>query len=279
MDRQRIQWLEIDIPYCSRVWGVGACTAALSVQTPSKCRQTFATCGALAAFNEGTPKTLVLTPSVSGLPLGVWPVLTGDVDETEATVNIAGAEPSLSAFGRLGTFSVQCSDARSDDLWFDKYVSDRLSGAGRFDAVAFKPIENGTLFTKLRAWWPNFSGRPARVCDGWLENGVLTKEAQRHYLLTDFETDAPGRATFKGRSRLDLAGNNRALCPKPNTGKLATDIGLGIVSVALTPATVGAEYATEGRAKIGGEIVRFTRADDVVTLTGRGLSGTQESEP
>ncbi|MDZ7906416.1 MAG: hypothetical protein U5N55_12020 [Cypionkella sp.] len=264
-DRQRIQWIEIDIPYCSRVWGVGLCTAALSVQNPTKCRQTFGTCKALAAFDPA-PKTMVLTPNVTGLPANVWPVLSGRIDETEATVNIAGAEPSLSAFGRRGTLDFSCVDQRSDDTWFDKYWPERLTGASRFDAMPIVPADSGTLFTKLRAWWPHFAGRECRVKDGWLEAGVLTADETRFYILTEFETDKPGYAAFKARDVLDVAGNKRALCPKPNNGKLLEAIGAGVgVTATLTPATVGDEYELAGRARIGSEVVAFTRVGDVLT--------------
>ena len=275
-DRQRIQWIEIDIPYCSRVWGVGACDAALSVATPRKCRQTYATCGAVgkAAFDPGI-RAMILTPSVSGLPVGVWPVLSGRIRETEATVNIAGAEPNLSAFGRRGTVDFTCTDPRSNDLWFDKYQAERISGAASFGGAGYQPAEAGTLFTKLKAWWPYYAGRACRVNDGWLENGVLTADTTRHYILTDFETDKPGQAAFKGRDILDVAGNKRALCPKPSRGKLLSAITADVgVTATLTPATVGDEYATSGRAVIGSEIVAFTRSGDVLTLTARGLSGT-----
>lgn len=275
-DRQRIQWIEIDIPYCSRVWGVGACDADLSVQTPRKCRQTYVTCGAVgkAAFDPGI-KTMILTPSLAGLPVGVWPVLSGRIQETEATVNIAGADPNLSAFGRRGTVDFTCTDPRSNDLWFDKYYADRISGAASLSAVGYDPAEAGTLFTKLKAWWPYYAGRACRVKDGWLENGILTADTTRHYILTEFETDKPGAAQFKGRDILDVAGNKRALCPKPSRGKLSTAIGPEIGATAtLTPSTVGGEYASSGRAVIGSEIVAFIRSGDVMTFTARGLSGT-----
>ena len=275
-DRQRLQWVDIDIPYCGLVWGVGACDAALSVATPRKCRQAYTTCGASgkAAFAPGI-KTMTITPSVAGLPIGVWPVLSGRIRETEATVNIAGAEPNLSAFGRRGTVDFSCSDPRSNDVWFDKYAAERITGAASFGGVGYNPVDAGTLFTKLKAWWPYYPGRDCRVNDGWLENGVLIAESTRHYILTDFETDKPGSAQFKGRDILDVAGNKRALCPNPSQGKLLTAIGAEAGAVAtLTPATVGAEYASSGRVKIGSEIAEFTRSGDVLTFTARGLSGT-----
>ena len=279
-DRQRIQWVEIGIQYCGVVWGVGACDAVLSVATPRKCRQTNYTCGASgkAAFDPGF-KTMILTPSVSGLPHGVWPVLSGRIRETEATVNIAGADPNMSAFGRRGTVEFGCTDPRSDDLWFDKYQPQRITGAASFSGVGYQPPDAGTLFTKLKAWWPHYSGRPCSVNDGWLEDGILTADATRHYILTDFETDKPGSAHFKGRDILDVAGNKRALCPKPSRGKLSIAIGSDIGAMAtLTPAGVGAEYDASGRVKIGSEIASFTRSGDVLTLTGRGLSGTAAAQ-
>ena len=43
----------------------------------------------------------------------------------------------------------------------------------------------------------------------------------------------------------------------------------------LIPAGIGADYDASGRASIGSEIVSFTRSGDTITLTGRGLDGTE----
>ncbi|MDZ7904595.1 MAG: hypothetical protein U5N55_01515 [Cypionkella sp.] len=144
-------------------------------------------------------------------------------------------------------------------------------------ASAMTPVNAATFFRKLKAWWPHYAGRPLRSVDGWLENGVLIADITRHYIITEFETDTAGKAVFKGRDILDLAGNEkrkRALCPKPNTGRLKSAINATSTTLTLSPAGVGSEYAISGRAVIGQEIVSFTRAGDVLTLTGRGLANT-----
>ena len=273
-NRQRVQWIEIDIPRCTLTWGVGACTAAFGAAIKRKCYNTFQTCVVEPAF-VSAPQTVVFFPPVSGAPLNSLPCISGPIKETESTVNIAGAEPNMSAFGRRGTVQFPVADFVDNDAWFDRYQAERVSGAAQTDEAGYQPVERGTVFTKLKARWPHFAGRACRVKDGWLEDGILTVEATRHYILTDFETDKPGAAVFKGRDILDVAGNDRALAPKPCRGKVKTAITAGSASLTLTPVGIGADdYAASGRAVIGSEIVSFTRSGDVLTLTGRGLAGT-----
>jgi hypothetical protein len=214
-------------------------------------------------------------PNVQGAPVGCLPCLDGPIKETEATVNIAGADPNLSAFGRRATVEFSVADFRDNDTWFDRYWPERISGAAQIDEPGYDPAQRGTVFTKLKARWPHFAGRACRVIDGWVEDGALTVEATRHYILTDFETDKRGHATFKARDILDVAGNDRALAPKPCRGKLLTDISSFGTTLTLTPAGIGNDdYDVSGRALIGSEIVSFVRSGDVLTLTGRGLGGT-----
>jgi len=273
--RQRVQWIEIDIPWCGLVWGTSPCTAALGGVWARKCFQTFATCGDAANFDPGV-RTVTLFPDVAGIPVmaGIFPVLQS-VRETESTVNIAGADPTISAFGKRATFEAGCRDPMDSDRYFDKYHAERISGDAQDDAVGYQPAEFGTLFRRLKARWPHFAGRDARIKDGWLDGGVLTTEATRHYILTDFETDTPGHAVFKGRDVLDVAGNDRAVCPKASRGKLTLAIDADDTAITLTPAGIGDDdYDASGWATIGSEIVSFTRSADAVTLTGRALFGT-----
>lgn len=282
MARQYVEWIEIDIPRCTLTWGVGACTAALSAATPRKCYQTFGTCGKLSAFAPAD-YTVVIFPPVVGAPVNSMPCLDGRIDETEATVNIAGADPTISAFGRRGTIGFTCIDHTDSDLWWDKYHAGRIDGTAQIDEAGYDPATRGTVFQKLKARWPHFAGRACRKKEGYIEaDGTLTTEATKHYLLTDFETDKPGRAVFKGRDILDVAGNDRALAPKVCRGKLAADIAdddsiyPAPIELTLTPAGIGDDdYAASGRAVIGSEIVSFTRVGDVMTITARGLAGTE----
>lgn len=275
MDRQRVQWVEIDVPWCDHVWGTAPCAAALGGIYERKCFQTFGTCGDPDNFSPGV-RTITLFPNVAGIPVmqGIFPVLQS-LKESEATVNISGSDSSLSAFGKRGTFEAKCSDPKDSDRYFDKYHAERISGAAQLDAIGYVPGDLGTLFRRLKARWPHYAGRNARCCDGWLEDGVLTTDETRYFILTDFETDTQSSAVFKGRDILDVAGNDRALCPKPSNGKLTLDISDVDTSITLTPTGIGDdEYSASGVGCIGSEIVTFTRSGDVVTLTARGTEGT-----
>jgi len=274
--KQRISWVEIDIDYCSLTFGTAPCTAALSADVPRKCFQTFKTCASTANFTKST-KTMYLFPPVVGLPpmANAFPVLSGDITESDSTVNIAGSDPDISAFGKRATISFKVRDPKDSDTWFDKYWSQRISGAAQYSGVGYQPIDYGTLFTRLKARWPYFAGRECRRRSGWLEDGVLTIERTSYYLLTDFETDTPGQATIKGQDVLNVASNDKALCPKTSSGKLLAAITASATTATLTPTGIGdSGYAASGYLTIGSEIIGFIRSGDTLTLTTRGAFST-----
>lgn len=275
---QPFQALEIDIDYCSRTFGVGACTASLSSIVPDKCHNTYFTCPLLNKQNvfDKQVKTLRYFNNRSNSPLGYvgYPVLK-NVSSFTSTVNIAGANESQGAFGRRGTVSASLQDFPDGDVDFDKYVRERESGVAQFNGIGYNPVEFATHFTKLKARFPYYANRPMRIIDGYLEDGNFIVEKTRHFIITNFKVDDKGNVTLEGKDVLALADDKKALAPKPSKGKLDSDLTVDVgVTFSLTPTGIGVEYATSGFATIKSEIVSFTRVGDIVTLTGRGLEGT-----
>jgi hypothetical protein len=280
-NREPVQYVEIDVDYCTLTYGTGLCTAVLGTTGQRKCFNTYNTCQAKLAFDK-TFKTLRFINNRSNLPkdLNGYPVLEErGVTAFTSTVNIAGGDPRMSAFGRRATVTVKLTDFVDDDIGFDKYVSQRISGAAQFSAVGYKPVEFGTFFTRLKARWPSYAGRPIRVIDGFVDGGVLTIEQTRNFIITDMKgPDDKGNVTIEGKDILALADDKKALAPKPSRGKIAANLTIsGLGPFNLTPTGIGAEYPTSGIATIGSEVVSYTRSGDVVTLTGRGLRGTVAS--
>lgn len=273
---QPFQVVEIDVDYCSRTYGTAPCTAVLSSVNPDKCFNTYFTCQDKPNFLKST-KTLKYCNNRMNVPLGLgaYPVLES-VSTFTSTVNIAGANESQGAFGRRGTVVARLKDLPDDDVLFDKYVTERTTGAAVFGGVGYKPVDFGTHFTKLKARFPYYANRAMRVVDGVLENDVFVVEKTRHFITTNFKgPDDNGNFEIEGKDVLSLADDKKALVPRPSRGKLKSVITAAVgQTFDLEPSGIGVEYDTSGYAVIGSEVVTFTRSVDTITLTGRGLEGT-----
>lgn len=289
-NREPVQIVEIDMDYCSLTYGVGLCTAVLQTSLAfgtgsKKCFNTFATCQAKSAY---TGNTLDLTSTINKLTLkfatprvnfpkgiGIYFPVLQDVSAISSTVNIAGSDESLSAFGRRATVSVTLADFPYNDRLVDKYQTERVSGAAQYPATGYDPANNGTFFTKLRNRSPYYIGRPLRIIDGYMDDGTLSNTRTRSFIITNMVgPDNSGRVTFEAKDILALADNVKAVAPSASRGTLSANMLIGASSFTLSPTSVGSEYAASGYGVIGSEVVSYTRSGDVVTLTGRGLYGT-----
>ena len=282
--RQPFSWVEVDCDGCSLTFGTGACTAALGVDgVTRKCFNTFNTCRKTADYNL-TPvyRTMRYCQPRSNMPKGatIYPFLVGEPSEYSATVNIAGSDGDLSAFGRRATISARFMDAPDHDRYFDKYQSERVSGAAQSDGIGYPPYERGTHFAKLKTRWPFYAGRAMRRHDGYIVDGAIVDVTVRHYVITNMSGPGDdGMVTVEGSDVLDLADDKRTRAPKASNGKLLADVSAaGLDSFGLSPAGVGAlEYPASGRARIGSEFVDYTRTGDTITLTARAVSQTLAS--
>lgn len=275
MAREPVTLVEIDMDRCSRVWGVGACTAALGATVPRKCFNTFATCHVKAVFTAA-PFALRFAEPRANMPAeaAAFPAVKA-VSAFTATVNIAGSDDRMSALGRRATVAVTLQDFLHHDRCIDPYQAERVSGAAQNDEPGYDPAGRGSFFSKLRARWPHYTGRALRVIEADIAGGVLSIERTRHFVITDMSgPDDDGVVRIEAKDVLDLAGNDRALAPAPSRGVLSADVAAADLALTLTPAGVGAEYPASGRALIGAEIVSFARSGDAITIAARGLAGT-----
>ena len=285
-----VQIVEIDLDQCSLTFGVGTCTAALSVGTQDKCRNTWATCKIAQAsrdsvFDKGTPLTLRFIKSRPKMPIDgktYFPRLKS-VSTFSSTVNIVGFKQDLGSLGRRGTVTVNLEDFPYNDMYTDKYALERKSGDAQYSGIGYDPLEKSTFWTKIRKWSPNYAGRPLRVIDTYIyldDNGTPQwgpDPKVRHFIMTDIKQDFDSKSvTVEGKDILSLAEKKSAVAPKVSNGSLATDISSTPSSFDLEPAGIGnLEYPTSGYAVIGKEVVTFTRSGDTITLTGRGQEGTE----
>lgn len=279
MSREAFTWCEIDVDGCDLTFGQGACPAVLGGKVERKCFELYDTCPVKSAFvHKKVWRTLRYCQPRSGLPKGqTWyPVMQGQPSEFSATVNIAGSDPDLSAFGRRATVSVTLTDFRDHDRYLDPYQAERVSGAAQANGIGYPPFDRGTHFGRLKVRWPYYAQRPMRICSGYIENGVIADVSVRHYIITNMAgPDSAGKVTVEGQDVLAIADNEKTRFPAASNGKLLTAIGDGLDTFTLTPEGEGDRaYPASGRARIGSEYVDYTRVGDVVTLTSRGVGRT-----
>lgn len=286
-----VQYVEIDLDFCTLTWGTGVCTAALSVGTPNKCRNTWKTCGIASAsrdsiYDKGVLTLRFIKPRAK-MPVDgrtFFPVLES-VSSFSSTVNIVGFKKELGSLGRRGTVSVKLNDFPYNDNYTDKYSQERITGDAQFDGVGYNPFERSTFWTKVRNWTPNYAGRPIRIVDTFiylLSDGTPVwsdEKKTRHFILTDIKQDYSNKTvTVEGKDVLSLAEKESAIAPKVSIGKLLEDITETDTTATLTPEGIGdSSYPTEGYAVVGKEVVKYTRVGDTLYLTERGAERTEAS--
>lgn len=280
LGRELIQIVEIDIDRCSLTYGSSPCTAVLGTSSVRKCYNTFFTCADTPNFATST-ETLRFAQNVDGLPRNqrIYPAMSSPVSTNPTIINLGGVSDRYGPLGKRDRVTVKLKDFTDSDIWFDRYQSERVDGTAQTDEGGYNPAERGTFFAKLRRRFPYYIGRALRVLEGEVGQSMASMRT-RHYVISEWSgPDAAGNVTIVAKDVLDLADNKKALCPAPSQGKLETDIGTGLESFDLVPSGIGADYDSSGRASIGSEIVSFTRSGDTITLTGRGLDGTEAGEP
>lgn len=278
MSDEPFEWVEIDLPLCTRVYGTAPCTAALSALNPHKCFNLRAGCQDAANFLLGTPLTLKFSKEGIPLPAGfkAFPVLL-NVRQSSTTANIGGADPRYGALGKQATLDFDLLDFTHHERGVDPYASERVTGAAQFSAVGYHPEDRSTFLAKLKARWPNYAGGNVRLCRAYIVNGAITDQSTYHHVLKEMDGPSGGSMSVSCYSILDLANGKTAVCPRPTRGRLTLDLTAVATTFDVTPAGIGgSEYAASGHVTIGSEVMAFTRSGDTFTVT-RGQKGTAAS--
>ena len=267
------EWVEIDIPLCSLVWGVGACTAALLGTVSRKCWNLRHDCAAPLAYNPSATLTLKFFKD-GPKPKGFkgFPVLSG-IKASSPTVNIAGSDPQTSDLGRLATLDFDLDDFTYHERGIDPYQAERVSGAAQLSGIGYDPAKQGTFLNKLRARFPYYTNAPVRYSKAYLENDTLNTITTQTYFIKEMDGPNDGKVGVSATGVLDLANAKTALCPQPSTGRLVLDITAVATTFDVTPAGSGASYPASGWVCIGSEVCAFTRTVDAFTVV-RGQRGT-----
>jgi len=242
-----IEYIEIDIPVCSLIYGTAPCTASIPTTGAIKCFNSRATCQDRDNLDEADV-TLRFAKPTAYLPKEIDCIPNvQEVSFTPATISLGenlGTRATLSAT----FFDIKHSDTGEG---FDKYLADR----------DYDPYEQGTFWGKFRARQPFLRGRKIRWIIG-LEGRSLEEMETRHFIVESFDGPTPdGKYTLVAKDVLKLVDGDRAMAPAASTGFLVAPITNSTTTATLSPSGVGdAEYPIEGYLALGGkEIVAFKR--------------------
>jgi hypothetical protein len=260
-----LTYIELDIPFCSLVYGVAPCTASLVSSPPTgtiKCFNSKATCQDTDNFTPADV-TLRFAKPTNYLPR--------EIDCIPSILEVSYTPSTISLGKNLGTratLSVTFKDHPHSDTGegYDKYLSER----------PYDPFRQGTYWGKFRARQPFLRGQAIRWITGLVGDDLEDMET-RHFVVDSFDGPTPdGKYTIVAKDVLKLADGDRAQAPELSNGFLVADISASEGNFTLSPTGIGnAEYPTSGYLCVGGnEIISFTRSGDVVTVTGHAQLGT-----
>lgn len=283
--RETIVFFEIDIPFCSLTYGVGACPAVLGTDSTLKCYQTRATCPVPLSFDgdsRTSGKYITLRfcrPQDAVNQYGpVIPMIAADPSTTPAVINLAGMDRNMGPLGQREAVSVVMDDSRWSDNLVDKYRLERASGAASSTGETFDPYTRGTFWGKFIARNRYYVGWPCRIREGFVGDDLEDMRV-RNYVIDKIDGPTNGRVKITAKDVFSLIEARKAVAPVATSGELLADISAVAGSATLSPAGIGdEEYPASGYLCIGDEIVAFTRVADALTLTARGQLGTTAAE-
>lgn len=257
-DEYALTYIEIDIDYCARSFGVAPCTASGS----NKCfntRNRSLDCGDPANFNAAT-KTVRFGVDTGFLPSTI-----------ECIPNLIAAEmtaPKLAPgenIGQRATLSCKFKNHRHNDVGFDKY----------YDTRSYDPFQTGTFWGKFVSRNPYLYRMPIRLIQGFLGQALAEMKVFNFVIEKMDGPDTDGQFSITGVDFMRFLDGDSAQVPKLSKGSLNADITDTATSATLKPSGIGAaEYPASGVLSIGEEICTFTRSSDTLTLT-RGAHGSK----
>ena len=224
-----LTYIEIDIPSCTRTYGVAPCTAALGVTGSKKCFNTPKTCQDRPHYNE------TLITFRFGIDTGYLPP---NIDCIPSLVSATfdGAQASLGTnLGIRGTLTATFRDHLHSDAGtgFDQYLSSR----------SYNPLANGTFWGKFRARNPFLRARKIRLIRGILGQSLAEMETRNFVIEAINGPTTGGSFTITAKDVLKLADNDRSKYPKLSNGSLNAGITNAATTATLKPAGIGnAEY-------------------------------------
>ena len=173
--RDIVTVVEIDMPRCTRTFGVAPCGATLGAAKPRKCYNTWETCSFRQAFNAGSVTYRFSDLGVRG---GQYYPCVKSVTGYEQRVNIAGFMPEIGGLGQRARVTIKMQDFPDMDVLTDPYWQERRTGAAQIDEPGYNPETRGSFWSKFKARNPNFAGRQLRVVQGYFNDaGAVSRRS------------------------------------------------------------------------------------------------------
>lgn len=234
-ERVLSQVLELDLDKCANTYGVAPCTAAGAAGT--ECYNCFRTCQDKPNFVK-TTQTVRFTGI--GSPVDKSAPARPYISRVTRAVTELNPEEGLST---RSSSTVVMVDETGTDVEFDPYIATRPAKA------------TGTFWTRLLARTLNYTGRWARLKQGYVNQGVFGAYTTELFIIdTITGPNAAGEVTVTLKDPTKLA--DRSTTPTPTSGKLALDLLLDDMQATLN-AGEGAQYPAVGYVRINDEIIRF----------------------
>ena len=152
---------------------------------------------------------------------------------------------------------------------------DATGGPGLRASVSCQMVDFADLTAGGVSYWPKwravnkfYEGDRLSSFSGFIEGNLFDPAnfTRRDYVIEKFALTMGG-ASFTGKDPLKLASNNKAQIPAASRGSIVVALTAVATSATLQPLGVGAEYPASGFVRIRSEIMAYTRAGDVLTLT------------
>ena len=257
-----LRYAELVINPCSLTYGSAPCSAAIGVTGTFKCYNSPRTCQDPANYSAGADQVIRWAEPTSDLPV--------EIEAMPCITNITRRPLKIDPGEGLGvreSVTVTLHNFKHNDDGFDNYISDR----------GFNTYNKGTYWGKFASRWGSLEGYEFRTVDGY-EGQALADMTRRYYMVDKtMGPDAAGNFSFTVKDAMKFSDSDKAQLPRPSIGALASSLSESGTSLTLEPAGIGdLEYPASGTASIGDEKVTYTRVSDSVTLTGRGLSGSEQ---
>lgn len=261
--REPVQVFELDWEFCDNTYGTAPCVASVGVTGTRKCFNTRFDCQDPQNFTSST-RTFRFCEAINRA---------SELTAIPAIVNVQrqAAEITEDVLGTRGRLIITLQDFPWSDRYpggadLDKYIADR----------SYNPEDQGTFWRKFIARFPNYAGRACRLKTGYMADPFTFDDFKtRYYIMERIEgPDSNNLVRIIAKDTLKLADNNRALAPVPSTGRVATALTAGGLSLMLGSGE-GAQYGSSGRVRVGDEIIEFnSRSTDTLTDLERGQNNT-----
>lgn len=240
--REPITLVEIDRDICSRVYGVGLCTA-----TGSPCYNTWHTCQITSVFAPVTQVMRFAKPSAN-IPMSLDAIPSVRSTTTSPTeLNVGDVDASSGPLGKRAQATVTLDDHPYSDALTDPYVAQR----------ATNPFTAGTFWTKLKARWPIAKGRALRIRDGYIGQNPVDM-VTREYLIEAIDgPNSNGMVTIKAVDPLRLLDDKTSQAPKQSAGYLSADINETQQEITVVGAPPES-YESAGTLRIESELMTYS---------------------